>query len=182
MRLRLRSVLWALSAMTVGFLGARFIVMPPSPPGREPLLPTAATVEPVQLAFSSLEGGTASLGQWKGEVVLLNFWASWCAPCREEMPLFQRLREQYRVRGFEVVGVAVEDQPEKVRAFRQDQGITYPLLMAGTDAPQLMRQLGNTMAVLPFSLLLDRQGRIAHSKIGVLTQKELESWIAQKLN
>jgi thiol-disulfide isomerase/thioredoxin len=175
-RVRLRSVIWALFAMAVGFVSARFIVPAPKP---EP--PQLTTVETSQLSFSSLEGSPVPLAQWQGEVVLLNFWATWCAPCREELPLFQQTREKYRARGFEVLGIAVEDQAEKVRAFRADNGITYPILLSGTDAPQLMRQLGNTLGALPFSLLLDRKGKIVRSKIGVLARQELEDWINQAL-
>jgi thiol-disulfide isomerase/thioredoxin len=175
--MRLRSVLWALTAMTVGFVGARFLVRAPAPgPVAE-----RPTIDASKLAFSGLDGSPVPLSQWNGNVVLLNFWATWCAPCREEMPAFQQLREKHRSRGFEVVGVAVEDLPDKVSEFRSENGIGYPLLLAGPEAPRVMRQLGNTMGVLPFSMLLDRDGKPVRSKIGVLAEKELEDWISREL-
>lgn len=176
MRIRLRSVAWALFAMAAGFLAARLIVPLPGP--ETPPLPD---VEISRLSFTSLDGSAVPLTQWQGEVLLLNFWATWCPPCREEMPLFQQMREAYRARGFEVLGVAVEDQAEKVRAFRSDNGITYPILLSGPDAPQLMRRLGNTIGALPYSLLVDRKGKVVRSKIGLLSSKELESWIKHEL-
>lgn len=128
-------------------------------------------------SFPDLSGRVRRLTEWQGRVVLFNFWATWCAPCREEMPVLDAAAQKF---WFSVVGIGI-DLAVKVREFAANYGIRYEMLVAGADAIQLMKELGNSSGGLPFSLLLDRQGRIAHRKLGPLTGQELEGVVAPLL-
>ncbi|MHB1213901.1 MAG: TlpA family protein disulfide reductase [Thiobacillus sp.] len=139
---------------------------------RTPAAPAVATLW--QLEFPDLEGRPQSLSQWRGQVVVLNFWASWCAPCREEMPDFAALRAQYRPQGIEFVGLAI-DNAAGVEQFLQQQPVGYPILIGGGAAHSLARRLGNPSGALPFTVVLDREGNIALSHLGRLPRATLEA-------
>lgn len=130
--------------------------------------------------FANLSGGTETLGQWRGRVLVVNFWATWCAPCREEIPLFIRMQKHYGARGLQFVGVAI-DQREPVAAFQREFGMNYPVLLGGPEAMALMRSTGNRMGVLPYTLIIDRAGRVASSKLGGVKEDQLERLILRLL-
>lgn len=116
-------------------------------------------------AFTDLKGASATLQPWRGRVLVVNFWATWCAPCREEIPVFVRLQERLGARGLQFVGIAI-DQAEKVAAFAREFGINYPLLLGGLDTMELMRAAGNRAGVLPYTLVFDRKGELAGRELG----------------
>jgi thiol-disulfide isomerase/thioredoxin len=130
--------------------------------------------------FANLSGGTEALEQWRGRVLVVNFWATWCAPCREEIPLFIQMQKHYGARGLQFVGVAI-DQREPVAAFQREFGMNYPVLLGGLEAMELMRSTGNRMGVLPYTLVIDRAGRVASSKLGGLKEDQLERLILRLL-
>jgi thiol-disulfide isomerase/thioredoxin len=113
------------------------------------------------------QGTPQSLAQWKGNVVVVNFWATWCAPCREEMPEFVRAQQELGPKGLQFVGIAVDDV-DKVRAFAREIGLNYPALIGGYGAIELSKTLGNDLSALPFTVVLDRAGRVAHTQLGPL--------------
>ncbi|HEX2648330.1 MAG TPA: TlpA disulfide reductase family protein [Burkholderiales bacterium] len=127
----------------------------------------------LSIRFPDLAGRPRQLSEWRGRVVVCNFWATWCAPCREEMPLLVATRAKYAVKGVEVVGIAV-DNAAKVREFSAALGITYPILLSDADGLQLMRDLGNTAGGLPYTVFLDREGRPVEHKLGALKAAELD--------
>lgn len=127
-----------------------------------------------QLGFPDHQGRQQPLSQWRGQVVVLNFWASWCAPCREEMPDFAALRTQFRPSGVEFVGIAI-DNPANVARFLQQQPVDYPILIGEGAAHSLARQLGNPSGALPYTIVLDRDGSIALSHLGRFPRATLES-------
>lgn len=140
-------------------------------------VPEAAAAQAVFAArFPGLEGGEVSLERWRGRVLVVNFWATWCAPCREEIPLFVRMQERYGARGLQFVGIAI-DQPEKVAEFARQFGVNYPLLVAGADALALARATGNRPGVLPFTLIIDRSGGIVARQLGELKEAKIEELI-----
>lgn len=112
--------------------------------------------------------------------MIVNFWATWCPPCLEEIPQFIKVQEKYRSRGLVFVGVAV-DKKDAVRAYAKEVGINYPVLMGGLDAMELSRKAGNHAGVLPFTLIVDRNGKIIASEYGGLTQDKLEPIIGSLL-
>ncbi|MDP1644287.1 MAG: TlpA disulfide reductase family protein [Thiobacillus sp.] len=140
-----------------------------------PQAPAAPAVAALwRLGFPDIRGREQPLSQWRGQVVVLNFWASWCAPCREEMPDFVALRTQYRPRGVEFVGIAI-DNSANVAQFLQRQPVNYPILIGEGAAHSLTRQLGNPSGALPFTIVLDRDGNIVLSHLGRLPRATLET-------
>ena len=123
-----------------------------------------------------LNGQSQALSSWRGRVVVVNFWATWCAPCREEIPVFVRMQARYGAQGLQFVGIAI-DQPDRVREFAREFGINYPLLMGGMDTMALMREAGNRAGVLPFSLVLDRLGNVVTRQPGELKEGTLQAII-----
>jgi len=120
-----------------------------------------------------LDNRMTPLSTWDGQVVLFNFWAAWCPPCRREIPAFSEVREFYREDGFEVVGIAIDDE-ENIRKFLADlPDVRYPQLIGFNDAVQLGRALGNRTGGLPYSVLVDRGGVIRFAKAGELSKAEL---------
>jgi thiol-disulfide isomerase/thioredoxin len=123
--------------------------------------------------FPDLAGKSRQLSEWRGRVVVCNFWATWCTPCREEMPLLVAARAKYASKGVEIVGIAV-DNVAKVREFATSLAITYPILLAEADGLELMRRLGNSAGGLPYTIFLDREGRPGDHKLGALKVSDLD--------
>ena len=132
------------------------------------------------VALPDSDGREQALGQWKGKVLVVNFWATWCAPCREEMPAFVRLQAELAPKGLQFVGIAI-DQPDKVRQFADEIGLNYPALIGGYGAMELSKTLGNNLMALPFTVVLDRSGKVVHTQLGPLREERLRSILAQLL-
>ena len=132
------------------------------------------------VTLPDLDGHEQRLDQWRGKVLVVNFWATWCAPCREEMPQFIRTQAELGPKGLQFVGIAV-DQPDKIRQFAAEIGLNYPALVGGFGAMELSRTLGNTVMALPFTVILDRKGAIAHTQLGILKPDKLNAIVKQLL-
>lgn len=126
--------------------------------------------------LAGLDGATQTIEQWRGKVLVVNFWATWCAPCREEIPEFIRFQADYGPRGVQFVGIAV-DTAARVAAYAKEFGINYPLLVGGLEAMELAREVGDRAGVLPFSLVIDRSGRIVATVVGILKPEKLEKML-----
>lgn len=124
-------------------------------------------------SFVDLAGKPRRLIEWQGRAMVCNFWATWCAPCREEIPLLVAARRKYGPAGVEIVGIAI-DNAAKVAEFARTLGISYPVLLAEADGLDLMRQLGNSSGGLPYTVVADRQGALIHRKLGALKQGDLD--------
>lgn len=141
----------------------------------------AAVVERVLATpLADVKGGAQQIGQWRGGVLVINFWATWCAPCREEIPVFVRMQERYGDRGLQFVGIAF-DQPDKVAAFASEFRINYPLLIAGLETLEQLRQAGNRAGVLPYTLVIDRKGNLVSREPGGVKEARLESLVKSLL-
>jgi thiol-disulfide isomerase/thioredoxin len=116
--------------------------------------------------------------QADSDYVLVNFWASWCIPCRKEMPMLQSFADNNQHEGFLVVGVAIDDE-EKARPVVEALGINYPILLADFDGVTLMNDAGNEQGLLPYSVLLDSAGAVLESKLGEIHEAELDAWSAR---
>jgi thiol-disulfide isomerase/thioredoxin len=124
-------------------------------------------------SFADLAGRPRKLSEWQGRVALVNFWATWCAPCLEEVPLIGAAAQKYREKGFSAIGIGI-DNGDKIREFAAKFSVQYDFLVSGPEAVELMKRLGNPAGGLPFSVLLDRRGRIAERKLGPFRAGELE--------
>lgn len=124
-------------------------------------------------ALPDLNGVKQSIDQWNGKVVAVNFWATWCGPCREEIPSFNELQQRYGKQGVQFVGVAIDDA-EAVRHFIKTTPIDYPVLMGEDEGFDIAQRYGNDLGILPYTVLIDRQGRIAHVQFGLMSRSEAE--------
>jgi thiol-disulfide isomerase/thioredoxin len=125
------------------------------------------------LVLPDLAGHDQPLAPWRGKVRVVNFWATWCAPCRDEMPHFVSVQTRDGVKGVQFVGIAV-DQADKVREFANEIGVNYPVLIGGFGAIELSKSLGNDLAALPFTVVVDRAGHVAHTQLGPLKAAQLD--------
>ncbi|WP_240601733.1 TlpA disulfide reductase family protein [Oleiagrimonas sp. MCCC 1A03011] len=121
------------------------------------------------------EGHPQPLAQWKGRTVLINFWATWCIPCRKEMPALTAAQRAYADKA-QIVGIAMDD-PQAVRAFLADHPTGYPTLLGEGVKPDPRAVLGNTRLALPFSVLVDSDGRIVRTHLGPLGTRQLAQWL-----
>lgn len=130
--------------------------------------------------LTDLDGAPRSLSAFRGRILVVNYWATWCAPCREEIPMFVRLQREFADKNVQFVGIAI-DQVDKVREFAREIQISYPLLIGSMDTLDLSRQAGNKAGVLPYTLVMDRNGRIAASLVGGLTEERMRSALLAQL-
>lgn len=124
----------------------------------------------------SVDGSFISASDFDGQVVLVNFWATWCAPCREEMPMLMDIRDRYSAQGFEVVGVAIDDVAA-AREFLEEVGVQYPNVVGSMDVMETLGLYGNASGTLPYTVLIDRDGVIRWRLMGALKEPALVSEI-----
>jgi len=125
--------------------------------------------------FERPDGGDLALVSLRGKPLLLNFWATWCPPCVEEMPMIDAFFREHGANGLQVLGLAI-DQPSAVRRFLEKTPVTYPVGLAGLQGTELVKQLGNTAGGLPFTLMIDADGSVAARKMGRLDPADLQAW------
>lgn len=133
-----------------------------------------------QLLSDPVANKNGTVGDHLKELTLVNFWASWCAPCREEMPVFEAMVQSNAALGFQVIGIAI-DSPEKAQPMLDSMGITYPILYAEQTGILLMEASGNPQGLLPYSLLLNSEGKVLEQRLGKIHQQDISIWIEQYL-
>jgi len=129
-----------------------------------------------EFSLPDLEGTTRKLSEWNGKVLVVNFWATWCPPCRKETPAFVALQEQYGAQGLQFIGVAI-DERDNVEAFADTYGVNYPMLLGDLDAINTSKQYGNRFGTLPYTVIVDRQGKINFIQRGELLKTTAEEKI-----
>jgi len=129
------------------------------------------------LVLVDAQGKEQPLAQWRGKLLVVNFWATWCTPCVAEMPELDRLQRIYAARNVTIIGIGTESL-ERVRGFRDRLGLQMTLLAGGSQAMELAQQLGDKQAVLPYTVLLSTKGEPARSRVGALEPGQLEQWLA----
>jgi peroxiredoxin len=127
-----------------------------------------------EFTLPDLDGAPHNIREWHGKVIVLNFWATWCPPCRKETPMLVELQDKFGPQGLQLVGVAI-DKTEKVEEFMDTYGVNYPMLIGVDDAIEIAKSYGNRFGALPYTVIIDRNGHIAHVQRG-----ELERDVALK--
>ena len=130
--------------------------------------------------YPDLNGQLRRLADWQGRALVCNFWATWCAPCREEIPVLDALQARYAANVLQVVGIAV-DSAANVREYVKALPVRYPILVADGSAIELMRRLGNPSGGLPFSVLLDKSGALRGRRLGAYTAAQLNQGVGELL-
>jgi thiol-disulfide isomerase/thioredoxin len=137
----------------------------------------SGAAELLSSGYPDLSGKIRRLADWRGRPLLCNFWATWCEPCREEIPILQAAHLKYTANFLQVVGIAV-DNAVNVRSYVEGMQIGYTILVADASAVDLMRRAGNTAGGLPFTVMLDAAGRLRERRLGAYTAAQLEREIA----
>ena len=131
-------------------------------------------------SFHDLDGNTLTLGRWHDRLLVVNFWATWCAPCKEEMPIFSAVQARHRENGLQVVGIAA-DSAANVAKFQKNTPVDYLLLPDEMGAIKLSKRLGNRFGLLPHTVIFAPGGRQVYAKLGVVTESELEAIVVKNM-
>lgn len=171
-----------LTVATVALLAYRVVALGGLPPGDT--IPDSLRVAPqlspeeaqaevdaiIALTLDDLDGVPQSMAQWRGKILVVNYWASWCKPCVDEMPAFSRLHGRYAAQGVQFVGIGI-DEVDNMRAFVNTTPVAYPLLVGGKNAGETP---GLQVKALPYTVVIGRDGRFASSRLGRLDEATLE--------
>lgn len=180
-----KATLWiAVGLLILGAGAATRYYLTPAPTSQPPAIAnTALGGSPVAegqrtplpgFQLADIDGRQRDITEWKGKVVVLNFWATWCPPCRRELPTFKALQTEYGPQGVQFVGISL-DRDELVRDYARIEGLNYPQLVGPSKALELGQLLGNKMGALPFTVVVDREGRIAERIFGEWSHDEAVS-------
>jgi thiol-disulfide isomerase/thioredoxin len=133
-----------------------------------------------RLTLPDLAGKPVTIAAWPDKVLVINFWATWCTPCRREIPGLINIQAKNAANGVQVVGIAI-DQVDKVRGYAKEIGINYPILIAGMEGASLTRELGNKTGALPFTVVLNRDRTLVKSHLGLITEEEIQELLGPLL-
>jgi len=142
--------------------------------------PETETSPLTEFTLPDLSGKVRSINEWRDKIRVINFWATWCPSCREEMPDLVALQEQYASQNVQMIGIALEDK-EPVEEYLEFIKINYPTLVAGDQGMTLAAQLGNRAEAIPFTVVVDRQGIIRHRHLGKFSKSDLAEIINEIL-
>ena len=123
-----------------------------------------------------VQGENQAVSQWQGNVIVVNFWATWCTPCREEIPEFIEAQKKFRDQGLVFVGIAI-DQTDKVKMFSEEFSINYPVLVGSLNTWALLEAAGNRQSALPYTVVINRSGEIVETYLGRVNLKKLEKLV-----
>lgn len=160
----------AILAATLGLLWGQWSTTPRS-------AESGAAGALLNRSLPDANGQSHDLAQWKNKPLVVNFWATWCAPCVEEMPELSELQADIAPAGMQILGIGI-DSAENIAQFASKHGISYPLYVGGVNATELARSLGNRSGGLPFTVLIDANGEVRKSYLGRLKMEELRADLA----
>jgi peroxiredoxin len=182
-RSRVILVVFALCSALAGFLLSRATSSPAphtvTTMETPPPLPAVVDVRGMHrpdFSLADFSGNIRRLDEWDGKVIAVNFWASWCAPCLQEIPELVELQHRYGDRGFQILGIALQ-KPEELGEFVVEYKMNYPVLAGETAVIKIAEDFGNSFGALPYTAIIDRAGKIVFVKAGPVTGKEVEDLI-----
>jgi thiol-disulfide isomerase/thioredoxin len=126
------------------------------------------------------DGKSVDTTDWRGKVLVVNFWASWCPPCVEEMPTLDKLQAEFKAQNVLFVGIGI-DSPSNIRQFLEMTPVSYPIVIGGLEGSNLSKQMGNAQGALPYTVVINAQGKATSSKLGKISEEELRSVIKKAL-
>ncbi len=126
------------------------------------------------------DGKSVNTEQWRGKVLVVNFWASWCPPCVEEMPTLDKLNAEFSSKNVLFVGIGI-DSPSNIREFLKNTPVSYPIVIGGLEGSILSKQMGNSQGALPYTIIINSNGKASSSKLGKISEDELRSAIKSAL-
>lgn len=181
-----RNMLYGSVAAVAGLAGAAAAWWKLQPLGENGVVPAADEAGAVKagdaiwsLSFDTPDGKSLAMSSFRGKMLLVNFWATWCPPCVEELPLLDYFYQENKDKNWQVVGLAV-DQPSAVRTWLQTQPLNFPVGMAGLAGTDLSKSLGNLAGGLPFSVVFGASGQLLARKLGKVRPEELALWMKLK--
>ncbi|MFW5443544.1 MAG: TlpA family protein disulfide reductase [Methylococcaceae bacterium] len=134
--------------------------------------PIAANTPSISFSLPDLSGKQRNITEWQGKVRIINFWATWCPPCLKEIPEFINLQNEFRDRGIQFIGIAIEDK-KSVKKYLSKININYPILIGKDDGIALSQQLGNIVNAVPFTVVTNQQGQIIHRQPGEFSREQI---------
>ena len=126
------------------------------------------------------DGKTVNTQDWQGKVLVVNFWASWCPPCVEEMPALDKLQQEFLQQNVLFVGIGI-DSPSNIREFLSKTPVSYPIVIGGLEGSNLSKQLGNSQGALPYTIIINAKGQASYSKLGKISEDDIRSAIKSAL-
>jgi len=133
----------------------------------------------IEFGANDLDGNFRNIKEWDGNIVFLNFWATWCPPCKKEIPHFIELQRDYADQGFQIVGIAI-DEEDLVREFAEEVGMNYPSLVVQGEGVGLAGRYGNASGLLPYTVIIDRDGEISYTITGELSMKRAKELLEER--
>lgn len=162
-----------LVATTSGFAVQRLLQKEP-----QVVLNPAIGLERVEFSAMDTIGNMRNIKEWDGKIVFLNFWATWCPPCKEEIPHFIELQQEYGDQGLQFIGVAIDDEAA-VRKFVDSTGMNYPSLMVQSEGVELAKRYGNGIGILPYTVIINPDGVISNTIQGPLKKERAKQMLEE---
>ena len=173
---RSKALLAGITAAAIALVVGAYVATMARP--TEPQLTDGAVAQLFATRLADSNGKSQAIAQWQGKTLVINFWATWCPPCRDEMPEFSRLHTKYAANGVQFIGIAV-DTADNVGRFSQQHAVSYPLLIGGTPGTELSRQLGNASLALPYTVVVGPAGDARLARLGRVAERELDALLAR---
>jgi thiol-disulfide isomerase/thioredoxin len=164
-------IIAAVLALGIGIAAQRFL----------PSLEKTSVTSLPDFNLPDLSGNQHNISEWRGKILVINFWATWCPPCRKEIPEFIALQEHYSVKGVQFVGIALEEQ-KPVAEYTASAHINYPILIGGDNGVTLAHQLGNSIDAIPYTIVVNQQGQIINRHPGEFSKEQILEIIAPLMN
>ena len=126
------------------------------------------------------DGRIVDTQKWEGKVLVVNFWASWCPPCVEEMPTLDKLQKEFLQQNVLFVGIGI-DSPSNIREFLEKTPVSYPIVIGGLDGSNISKQMGNSQGALPYTIIINTKGKSVYSKLGKISEEDIKKAIKDTL-